>query len=156
QGKANHVLSQKSAQEMLKPQIAAEGGDGSVGIAFFLDDRIPGEFGHNGADEGFQAFLTMNSETGPGMAMMGKSDAFFHIAPYAIDTIRSARGWKAITGLHDASEAISLLYAVKGPQAALDAYPKLKQGSIPGFGKPNEGTLNQLGYTMLRENKTEL
>ena len=38
QGKANHVLSQKSAQEMLTPQIAAEGGEGHVGLAFFLEE----------------------------------------------------------------------------------------------------------------------
>src|SRR5260370_11711758 len=33
-----------------------------------------GQFGHNGADEGFQAILTMNAESGKGVAIMANSD----------------------------------------------------------------------------------
>lgn len=155
QGKANHVLSQKTTQEMLKPQIEAEGGGAHVALAFFLDDKNPGDFGHNGADEGFQALLTMNAESGRGIAIMGNSDAFFHVAPYAADAVSRARGWKSAAEPHPAIDAIALLYAMKGTQAALDAYPRLKQGTFPGFGKPNEGTLNQLGYMLLGEKKMD-
>jgi len=50
QGKANHVLSEATTREMLKPQIE------QVGLGFFLgQNKNPEEFGHNGADEGFQA-----------------------------------------------------------------------------------------------------
>src|SRR5262249_40964605 len=40
-------------------------------------------------------------------------------------------------------------------QAALDVYPRLKQGEIPGYGKANENTLNQLGYILLGEKKVD-
>ncbi len=54
QGKANHVLSEATTQEMLKPQIE------QIGLGFFLaSHKNPEEFGHNGADEGFQALLIM-------------------------------------------------------------------------------------------------
>ena len=153
QGRGNHVLSQKSVQEMLTPQIAAEGGEEHVGLAFFLEDRIPGEFGHNGADEGFQALLTMNSRTGRGIAIMGNSDAFFRVAPYVHDAVQRVRGWTSATEPHSAQDAVSLALALKGTQAALDTFHRLEQGAIPGYSSPNEGTLNQLGYTLLRDKK---
>jgi CubicO group peptidase (beta-lactamase class C family) len=155
QGKANHVLSQKMTQEMLSPQIEAEGGGGHVGLAFFLDDKTPGEFGHNGADEGFQADLTMNSETGRGIVIMGNSDMFFFVAPYVENAIRKSRGWKVTDEPQSANGAITLMFAMKGTQAALDTYGRLKQGTMPGFNKPDEGTLNQLGYMLLRQQKTD-
>jgi len=155
QGNANHVLSQKSAQEMLTPQIAAEGGEGHVGLAFFLEDKNPGEFGHNGADEGFQALLTMNSQTGRGIAIMGNSDAFFHVAPYVHEAVQQVRGWKSATEPHSAGDAVSLALALRGTQVALDTFHRLKQGAIPGYSSPDEGTLNQLGYTLLRDKKVE-
>jgi len=153
QSKANHVLAQKSAQEMLTPQIEAEGGGAHVGLAFFLEDKNPGEFGHNGADEGFQALLTMNSETGRGIAIMGNSDAFFGVAPHVVDAVRRARGWKSVDQPHSATDALMVFYLTRGAQAALDVYPRLKQGAIAGYDKPNEGTLNMLGYMLLRDNK---
>ena len=152
-GKANHVLSQKSVQEMLTPQIAAEGGGAHVGLAFFLDDKMPGEFGHSGSDEGFQALLTMNSETGRGIAIMGNSDAFFFVAPHVDEAVRRARGWKLIDRPHSATEAVMLLYHLKGPEGALHAYDRFKQG-VPGYDKPDEGTLNSVGYMLLRSKKT--
>src|SRR5262245_12354949 len=155
QGKANHVLSQKSATEMLTPQIAADGGEAHVGLAFFLEDKTRGEFGHNGADEGFQALLTMNSETGRGIAIMGNSDAFFRVAPYAHEAVQKARGWTHATEPHRAADAVSLALVLKGTQAALDTYGRLKQHTIPGYGSPDEGTLNQLGYALVRDKKLD-
>lgn len=154
QGKANHVLSQKSVQEMLTPQIKGDGG--AVGLAFFLgDERNPDQFGHDGADEGFQALLIMFADSGKGIAIMGNSDAFFRVAPYAVDAVRRARGWKSAADPHPASDAVSLLYAMKGPQAALNAYQRLKQGAFPGYDKTDERTLNQLGYVLLGDKKTD-
>jgi CubicO group peptidase (beta-lactamase class C family) len=156
QGKANHVLSQKSVQEMLAPQIKAEGGDGSVGLAFFLGmENSPDAFGHNGADEGFQALLVMFADSGKGIAIMGNSDAFFHVAPYVENAVRRARGWKGAADPNSAGDAISLARALKGTDAALDAYARLKQGTIPGYGKTDENTLNQLGYNLLFEKKID-
>lgn len=63
-GKANHVLSEKTTNEMLTPVMD------EAGLGFFLDKRNPGQFGHGGADEGFQALLTMNANSGKGVAIM--------------------------------------------------------------------------------------
>ena len=49
QGKANRILSQKMTQQMLTPVLD------HVGLGFFLEKDNPGQFGHGGADEGFQA-----------------------------------------------------------------------------------------------------
>jgi CubicO group peptidase (beta-lactamase class C family) len=155
QGKANRVLSQKSVQEMLTSQIKAGNGEGSVGLAFFLDDKNPGEFGHGGSDEGFQAQLSMNADTGRGTAIMGNSDAFFHVFPYVLEALQEAQGWKSAAEPHRASDAVALVRSVKGTQAALDFYGRLKQGGIPSYNKPNEGTLNELGYALMGENKLD-
>lgn len=156
QGKANHVLSQKSVQEMLTPQIKAEGGNGSVGLAFFLGmENSPDSFGHDGADEGFQAMLVMLADSGKGIAIMGNSDAFFHVAPFVVTAVRKARGWKSDAGPNSAGDVISLVGAMKGTDAALDAYNRLKRGAIPGYGKTDENTLNQLGYNLLAAKKVE-
>jgi len=48
QGKSNKVLPQKTVQEMLTPQSK------DFGIGFAVSRERPGEFGHDGADEGFQ------------------------------------------------------------------------------------------------------
>jgi CubicO group peptidase (beta-lactamase class C family) len=157
QGKANHVLTQKSVQEMLTPQIKSEENDGSsVGLAFFLGDaQNPDQFGHNGSDEGFQALLVMFGDSGKGIAIMGNSDAFFHVSPYVFDTVLKAHGWKGPFGPHSATDAIALVRALKGTDAALNVYARLKQGTIPGYGKPDEGTLNQLGYMLVGEKKLD-
>src|SRR5262249_34854242 len=149
-----HVLSQKGVQEMLTPQIKGDGGP--VGLAFFLgDEKSPDQFDHNGADEGFQALLIMFADSGKGIAIMGNSDAFLRMAPYLVNAVRKAGAWKSQPQPYSPGETISLLYAMKGTQAALDVYPRLKQGEIPGYGKANENTLNQLGYILLGEKKVD-
>lgn len=90
---------------------------------------MPGEFGHNGSDEGFQALLTMNSETGRGIAIMGNSDAFFFVAPHVEEAVRRARGWKTVDRPQSANEAIMLLYHMNGTQGAMDAYDRFKRAS---------------------------
>ena len=52
QGKSNHILSEKMTREMLTPVM------NDVGLGFFMEKENPGQFGHDGADEGFQALLT--------------------------------------------------------------------------------------------------
>jgi hypothetical protein len=55
-------------EEMLTPVM------NEVGLGFFLEKDNPGQFGHNGDDEGFQALLSMNADTGNGVAIMADSD----------------------------------------------------------------------------------
>jgi tetratricopeptide (TPR) repeat protein len=89
------------------------------------------------------------------MAIMGNSDAFFHVEPYVEEAILKARGWKTTGQPHSAADAISLVRALKGTDAALNVYARLKQGTIPGYGKPDEATLNQLGYNLMGDKKLD-
>lgn len=164
QGKANHVLSQKSVQEMLKPQIAAEGGEDHIGLAFFLEDRNPGEFGHNGSDEGFQANLVMLGDSGKGLVIMGNSDSFFYIAPHVTRVIARAYGWKYSPEPVPAAHALMLIENVKGTEAALDFYKKLRHGGASegtagdqktGDYQTDESSLNALGYHLLAQKRIE-
>ncbi len=88
QGKSHRVLSQKSVQEMLTP--VKEGS----GLGFFLPEDRPGEFGHYGADEGFQAVLTMNADTGDGFAAMSNSDNGINLIEEYMRAVRKEYGWK--------------------------------------------------------------
>ena len=156
QGKANHVLSQKSTQEMLTPQIKSEESDGSsVGLAFFLGGaENPDEFGHNGSDEGFQANLIMLADSGKGLAIMGNSDSFFYIAPYVQEVVAREYDWKYTAAPKSAGHALLLIENVNGTEAALNFYQRIKQGSAPGYAV-DEGSLNLLGYHLLMQKKVD-
>src|SRR5437764_1929916 len=52
-GKSNRVLSEEMTRQMLTPVLE------EAALGFFLEKDNPGQFGHGGADEGFQALLTM-------------------------------------------------------------------------------------------------
>ncbi|HKF22889.1 MAG TPA: serine hydrolase [Candidatus Angelobacter sp.] len=150
QGKANHILSQKMTQEMLTRQVK----DAPIGLAFFLDDKNLDQFGHGGADEGFQAQLIMFADSGKGLAMMGNSDAFFQVLPYVQEAVAKAYGWKYDAGAQPAANLLTLVEVAKGPQAAMEEFERLKQGTIRGY-TIDENTLNALGYRLLAQNKID-
>ena len=139
-GKSNRVLSQKMTEEMLTPVM-----DGA-GLGFFVEKENPGQFGHGGADEGFQALLTMNSETGKGVAIMADSDNGITVANYVERRIAQEYAWNyKFDGL---LPTMGILARVRGVQAALDRFAELrKSGELRG--EPAEQSLNQLGYSLL-------
>lgn len=148
-GKSNRVLSQAMTQEMLKPQIER------VGLGFFLgDEKNPDQFGHGGADEGFQADLIMFGDSGQGIAIMGNSDNFFALAPYIENSVAREYGWKSAQHEYSAGGVLSLMAAMRGTQAAIDEYQYLKQAHLPEY-KLDENSLNQLGYRLLQKNKID-
>jgi CubicO group peptidase (beta-lactamase class C family) len=155
QGKANHILSEKMTRQMLTPQIKTDGDGGPVGLAFFLGDQhAPDQFGHNGADEGFQANLIMFADSGQGLAIMGNSDAFFRVQPYVQAAVARAYGWKSTLQGYSAGDLLMLITIAKGTQAALDEYQRMKQGSLPGY-KADESTLNTVGYALMGQKKID-
>jgi len=139
QGKANHILSQETIQEMLKP-VTDENG-----LGFFLDKNNPGQFGHGGADEGFQALLTMNAETGNGMAMMADSDNGISIMNHVLRRVAKEYGWN-YKAQADASDDLFIISKLRGTAAALEEYDLLKSQDAS---RVNEATLNGLGYRLL-------
>ena len=139
QGKANHVLSQKMTQEMLTPVMD------DVALGVFLDKDNPGQFGHNGADEGFQALLTMNADTGNGVALMADSDNGISVMNEVLNRVAKEYGWKYKTQ-EDPGSQLFLIANLRGTAAALAQYDSLK---AQDKSKVNEGMLNGLGYRLL-------
>lgn len=147
QGKANRVLSEKMTNEMLTPV------KDQAGLGFFLDKRNPGQFGHDGADEGFQALLTMNANTGKGVAIMANSDRGIAAAQFVADTVAKEYGWNYNTGPETLLRLL-LLAKVDGPAAAIQHYADLKKSGKEKE-EINEGTLNGLGYELLQDGDTQ-
>jgi len=143
QGKSNRVLSQKMTQEMLTPVMD------EVGLGFFMEKDNPGQFGHNGADEGFQALLTMNADTGNGIALMADSDNGISVMNHVLRRVAKEYGWK-YKAQEDPSDDLFLLSKLKGADAALAQYDLMKSQDQS---KVHEGILNGLGYRLLFSGK---
>jgi len=147
-GKSNRVLSEKMTREMLTPVMD------DAGLGFFMDRDNPGQFGHNGADQGFQAVLTMNAESGQGVAIMANSDNGQAVENLVLLRVAKEHGWNYRPSEPGAFETLLLIDKLKGVQAALQRYTELKQ-SLSAEQKVEEGTLNNLGYTLLFSGQTE-
>ena len=147
QGKSNKVLKQKTVEEMLTPQSK------NFGIGFGLSKDRPGEFGHNGADEGFQALLVMNSDTGQGAALMANSDNGNPVASEMMRSIAKEYGWKYVR-TRGSFEELMLTAKLGGTDAVLQKYDGLKRSGDVENRLP-EFLLNALGYESLRNGKTD-
>ena len=141
-GKANRVLSEKMTDEMLKPVLE------EAGLGLFMDKKNPGQFGHNGADEGFQAILTMNAETGKGVAIMANSDNGLAVGDFLLQSVAKEYGWNYKSDGPGAFPMLLLIAKSKGTQAALHRYADLKKSSTADY-QVDERTLNILGYTLM-------
>jgi CubicO group peptidase (beta-lactamase class C family) len=147
QDKSNKVLTQKTTQEMLTLQSK------TFGIGFGLTPGRPGEFGHSGADEGFQALLVMNSDTGQGAALMANSDNGNLVASDLMRSIAKEYGWKHVEK-RGPFEELMLTAKLAGVDAVLWKYDVLKS-SGDAKSRPPEFVLNALGYESLRNGKTD-
>lgn len=88
EGKANHILKQATVEQMMTVQK-----DG-FGLGFALSEQNGVKrFGHNGADEGFQALLTCSYE-GDGVAILVNSDNGIRLASEIARSVSAAYGWK--------------------------------------------------------------
>jgi CubicO group peptidase (beta-lactamase class C family) len=144
-GKSNRILSQKVTNEMLTPVLE------EAGLGFFIDKQNPGQFGHNGADEGFQALLTMNADTGKGVVIMADSDNGISAADFVLRSIAKEYSWNQKFRDHSQSELV-LLALVNGSPAALQRYDELKKAGAAEH--LDEAILNSLGYMLLSSGKT--
>jgi CubicO group peptidase (beta-lactamase class C family) len=150
QGKANHVLSQASVSEMLKPQID------QVGLGFFLGQgKNPQEFGHNGADEGFQGVLIMFSDSGKGLAIMANSDNGINVADLLTQSIAKEYGWNYTPDPMSAADLLMVVARVKGPEAVITRYSELKKAGASSPYPLDENTLIALGYHFLFGGQTD-
>ncbi len=135
-------------RQMLTPVLE------EAGLGFFMDKDNPGVFGHNGADEGFQALLTMNAESGKGVAIMANSDNGIAVGDLLLRRVAKEYGWNYKTSEQGAFTQLVLIAKMKGVPAALERYTELKKSQSAGY-KIEEATLNRLGYTLLFSNQTQ-
>jgi CubicO group peptidase (beta-lactamase class C family) len=145
QGKSNRVLSEKMTKEMLTPVLE------EAGLGLFMDKDNPGQFGHDGADEGFQAILTMNAESGKGVAIMANSDNGITVGDILVRKIAKEYGWNYKFSDQPGVEAAHMLVLVakvKNVQAALQRYAELKKTPSAEYAIA-EQTLNTVGYVLL-------
>jgi CubicO group peptidase (beta-lactamase class C family) len=150
QGKANHVLSEATTREMLKPQIE------QVGLGFFLaSHKNPEEFGHNGADEGFQAVLIMFADSGKGVAIMANSDNGINVANYLTQSVAKEYGWNYTPEQTSAADLLMLVANTKGPQGVMTRYAELKKAGSSSPYALDENTLIALGYHFLFSGQTD-
>src|SRR5882724_2267476 len=146
QGKSNKVLAQKTVDEMFTHPPSAP----DFGIGIGLPANRPGEFGHDGADEGFQAILAMNAETGQGVAIMANSDNGIAVAAEYLRSVAKEYGWKYGRGARSDAEQMVLIAALKGADAVLQRYDELKNLPDPKK-RPEEYVLNMIGYRIFMQ-----
>jgi CubicO group peptidase (beta-lactamase class C family) len=143
-GCSNKVLSQKMTQLMLTPQTN-DGGQG-VGLGFFFQDK--NEFGHDGANEGFQAMLWAYSDTGSGIAIMANSDYGIECAKFLAKAISREYGWKFPISNPSAPPILRAIITAKGIDAALDWFIDLKNSNSNQINY-GEYVLNGFGYEFM-------
>ena len=104
-------------------------------------------FGHNGADEGFQAYLRAFVGSGRGVVIMANSDNGFAIFNRLADSIGRAYGWKGLEAGDDPPSATAdLLTKLQGTERALAWYRAARARRVERLG-PSD--LNTLGYRLL-------
>ena len=148
QGKANHVLSESMVTQMLTPVMD------DAGLGFFLEKDNPGQFGHNGDDEGFQAMLTMNADSGKGIAIMANSQWGITIGNLVVERVAKEYQWNYKFIDHGPFATLAIIAKLKGAQAALQRFTELKASGAASQ-KANETTLNELGYLLLSTNQVQ-
>src|SRR5579863_171727 len=141
QGRSNRVLSKKMTREMLTPVKE------DAGLGFFMEKDNPGQFGHNGADEGFQALLTMNADTGNGLAIMANSDNGVQVAELVLRRVAKEYAWNYKLQ-DDLGSNLFLIAKLEGTAAALQRYEEMRTSGKEDA-KALEQNLNTLGYQLL-------
>jgi CubicO group peptidase (beta-lactamase class C family) len=147
-GKSNRVLSEKMTTQMLTPVLDY------AGLGFFLEKDKPGQFGHNGADEGFQALLSMNCETGQGVAIMANSDNGISVGAYLLRSVAKEYGWKYAAWEPGPFDTVMLIAKLQGADAALLRYTEF-QASSSAKEKVEEWMLNRVGLSLLRSGQEQ-
>jgi tetratricopeptide (TPR) repeat protein len=120
-----------------------------VGIGFFLDKNSD-QFGHGGADEGFQANLIAYSDSGKGYAVMANSDNGFMIFDRLAASVAKEYGWTSFkaegmgTGM-----TLALIARMKGADRALAVHKQMRTEKPANEFNPSD--LNSLGYMVMRD-----
>ena len=161
QGKSNRILSAAGVREMLRPQsenvtefaLGKESHPDRMGLGFFLGDPTrPDLFGHIGDDEGFEAMLLMDSDSGKGAAIMANSQIGILLGDVLVENIAREYGWRNYVAPDrprlGANAALIAIAQREGVEAALKQYHLLKR-TQPVRYVPDENTLLIFSYSLL-------
>lgn len=145
-GKSNKILSQEMAVKRV---------ENNFGV-FKNDFKGTNYFGHSGGNEGFVCYYVGSFEDGNGMVVMtnGRSSMLMN---EIVSSIASLNNWKNYP-LEPKKESISLTIraaAEKNIDKGIALYKKLKQEKNSEYNFSDENELNQLGYELLRDGKTD-
>ena len=150
EGKSSRLLSTSMTRERLTAQ---PGSNGRIGLGFFVSPDSPGEFSHDGADEGFQATFVMNAKTGKGVVIMTNSDNGMLVAWDVIGSVATEYGWTK-PQKRSLARRLSLITQIKGADAALKAYALAK--ADPDQAKQIDGSvLDMVGSIAWSSGKRE-
>jgi len=144
-GTSARVLSQAMTKQMLTEQVPG------TGLGYGLG---PGknQYRHNGADEGFQAYLTAFAHTGSGVVIMANSDNGFMIFDLIASSVAKEYRWTSFTTRESPFAIVSLLVNTRGAERAIAWYKTARAaGRSAAFGP---FVLNGAGYSLLRAGKT--
>ena len=146
-GRSSRVLSQAMTKQMLTEQMPR------VGLGFALGPA-PGQFRHNGANEGFRAYLTAFADTGSGVAIMANSDNGSRLLDLIAGSVAKEYGWPGMVPQPPSPSAtVDLLTRLRGGVTgalAWHARARTRAGA-QGFGPP---VLNEAGYSLLWSGRT--
>jgi CubicO group peptidase (beta-lactamase class C family) len=145
-GRSSRVLSPAMTKQMLTEQTPKNG------LGFGLGPG-PSQFRHNGANEGFRAYLTAFADTGSGVAIMANSENGSNLFDLIAASVAAEYRWSAFVPRPPSPAAIvDLLTRVRGPDRALAWHARARvRAGATGF---NVRVLNEAGYSLLWSNRT--
>jgi CubicO group peptidase (beta-lactamase class C family) len=151
EGKSSKVLSSATTRERLTAQPNT---NNSGGLGFFLSPDVPGDFSHDGADEGFQASLLMNAKTGKGVVIMVNSDNGMLIAWEVMRSVAKEYAWPHVPEERSLARRLALIVLAKGADPALKAYVQAK--ADPAQAKNiDDSVLGMVGYVASSSGKRD-
>ena len=123
-----------------------------VGLGFGLGPA-PSQFRHNGANEGFRAYLTAFADSGSGVAIMANSDNGSRLFDRIAASVAKEYGWRGFVAQPPSPSAtVDLLTRTRGVTAALAWHARARQrAAATGFGPR---VLNEAGYSLLSGGRT--
>lgn len=145
-GKSNKVLSR---------EMSVKRTENNYGV-FLNDFKGTKYFGHSGGNEGFVCYYIGSIEDGNGLAVMTNGNNFKLIDEILL-SIASLNQWKNYP-IKPQKESIALTIRKdcnKNVDKAIELYRNLKKNKPDHYNFSNENELNDLGYELLRDNKTD-
>jgi CubicO group peptidase (beta-lactamase class C family) len=139
-GVSNKVLSKAMTETMLTrwPDGGAQ--------CFHMDANNPGQFSHNGENEGFEGLLNMNWKTGNGIVMLANSENGEFLWDLITRSVAREYGWNY--KFSGEPGTLVLVARLRGAEAALRRFGAMKAAGAPED-QMGEKDLNEVGYAFL-------